>query len=105
LGVGLFISALAVFFADIVDIYQVVLTILLYSTPIFYPIEIVPQEFLPILNLNPMTCFVQIFRLPIHRGSLPELDVVLWATVIALFTFGIGWWFFSRKAGEFAYRV
>jgi ABC-type polysaccharide/polyol phosphate export permease len=104
-GVGLFVSTLAVFFADVVDRYNVALTIIMYLTPIFYPISVVPQKFLGFIYLNPMYYFVEIFRRPIHGGVLPDASLVLQAALIAIGAFIIGWWFFTKKSDEFAYRV
>lgn len=105
LGVGLFVSTLGAFFADISDIYGVVLLTMYYLTPAFYPISIVPEKYVRIIHMNPMFYFVEIFRQPIYQGVLPD-GVLIWrACVLALGAFMIGWWFFTRKCDEFAYRV
>jgi ABC-2 type transport system permease protein len=105
LGVALCVAALAVFFVDVIDIYQVGLMILSYLTPIIYPISIVPGRFLFFIHLNPMYYFVELFRQPIYQGSLPELYLVARAALAALVSLVAGWWFFTRKADEFAYRA
>jgi ABC-type polysaccharide/polyol phosphate export permease len=105
LGIGLFIATLAVFFADIADIYSITLTILTYLTPLFYPIGVVPAKYLVLVYLNPMYYFVEIFRQPIQGGVFPELHLILRAFLIAIGAFAIGWWFFTKKSDEFAYRV
>ncbi len=104
-GVGLLVATLAVYFSDIVNVYQVGLTILLYLTPIVYPIVIVPPQYQGLLRLNPLYYFVEIFRQPIHDGRVP--DPWLWAAsaVLALGMLTVGWWVFTAKADEFAYRV
>lgn len=104
LGVGLFMSALAVFFTDIVDIYRVVLTILTYLTPIFYPEAVVPARYTSLYHLNPMYYFVQVFRIPVYQSELPDLHLVIRAAFLAVAALILGWWFFTRKADEFAYR-
>ncbi len=105
LGVGLFVSTLAVFFTDISDIYSIALQTFYYLTPIFYPISIVPDKYVPIIHMNPMFYFVEIFRTPIYQGILPEADIVFRACLIAVGAFVAGWWLFTRKCDEFAYRV
>ncbi|MBI5033454.1 MAG: ABC transporter permease [Chloroflexi bacterium] len=105
LGVGLAVSALAVFFADVIDIYQVALTVLMYLTPLFYPVDIVPEKYLLFIHLNPVYYFIEIFRQPIYQGVLPETYLLLRAALVALTALVIGWWFFTRKSNEFAYRV
>lgn len=105
LGVGLFVTTLAIFFADVVDIYQVGLMILFYLSPIIYPLSIVPERFLFFIQLNPLYYFIQLFRQPIYEGVLPEIGLVVRATLFALIALIAGSWFFTKKSDEFAYRV
>lgn len=105
LGAGLFLSALAVFFIDVIYIYQVFLTAWFYLTPIIYPKEILPIEFVWYLNLNPMYTMLEIFRLPIYSGVLPGRNTVIAAIIWALVSLLGGFWFFTKKADEFAYRI
>ncbi len=105
LGVGLIVAALAVFFADMIDLYQFILSVLMYLTPIYYPSSIVPPGFSFLLRLNPIYYFVEIFRLPIYQGILPEPYLLLPAMLISMRTLLVGWWFFTSKSDEFAYRT
>jgi len=105
LGVGLFLSALAVYFADVLEMYQIFLTAWMYFTPIIYPKEIIPDRFKPLMNLNPMYHLVEIFRAPLHAGWLAGPKTLAAATVSAVLALVFGWWFFTRKADEFAYRI
>jgi ABC-type polysaccharide/polyol phosphate export permease len=105
LGVGLFLSTLAAYFADVVEIYQVVLTAWMYLTPIIYPLDIVPEKYRWFFNLNPMYHLVEIFRAPIYSGVVPGAARLLIAVAIAGTAFLIGWTYFVRKADEFAYRI
>jgi ABC-type polysaccharide/polyol phosphate export permease len=106
LGVGLILSALGVYFPDVVEMYQIVLTAWMYLTPIIYPEEILPEGYRSwITNLNPMYHMIRIFRKPLYDGILPAWHEMAIAGVIALATLTIGWLFFSSKADEFAYRA
>jgi ABC-type polysaccharide/polyol phosphate export permease len=106
LGVGLFISAMAVYYPDVKEMYLIVLTAWMYLSPIIYPEEILPplaQEWLP--RLNPIYPLIKIFRLPLYDGRLPTFAELWPATIGALIAFVIGWFFFTKRADEFAYRV
>lgn len=105
LGIGLFVSSLAVYFADIVEIYQIVLTAWMYLTPIIYPIDIIPRQYHWFFNLNPMYHLVTLFREPICHNTLAPLNTVGIAALIAVAALVVGWWFFTRSADEIAYRV
>lgn len=105
LGVGLFLSTLAVQFADVVDMFQILLTAWMYLTPIIYPISIIPEDYRWLFNLNPMYHFLILVRVPIQEGQLPDLPTLATASIISVVTLLVGWWFFVRKADEIAYRV
>lgn len=105
LGVGLFMSSLAVYFGDALNMYEVLLTMWMYATPIFYPIDIIPARYQWVLKLNPMYHLVQLFRWPTFAAGLPPWHTVLIAVLVAGGSILIGWWFFTRKADEYAYRV
>lgn len=105
LGVGLLLSVWAIAFADVVDIYQIVLTAWLYLTPVIYPRDIVPEQFQWLYNLNPMNYLLEIFRAPIYAGVLPEMSTLIVASLIALVTLLLGWAVFTRNADGLAYRV
>jgi ABC-2 type transport system permease protein len=97
---------LAIYFADIAEMYQVALTAWMYLTPIIYPETIIPPDYrVWIIRLNPMYHFVKLFRAPIYDGRVPTLSEFLISTGIAVITLIIGWFFFTRRADEFAYRV
>lgn len=105
LGVGLFLATTAVYFADMVPVYEVVLTIWFYATPIIYPIENIPPHYAWILKLNPMYYIVRIFRLPIYEGVLPGLPDWIIALVCALVAVILGGLIFTNKSKEYAYRI
>ena len=54
LGVGLFVSALFVFFRDLGYFYEIACFIMWITSPVFYPVEIVPEKIQPFLGINPL---------------------------------------------------
>ena len=105
LGLGLVLARLAIFFADIAEMYQILLMIWFYATPIIYPIDIVSDERRMLLMLNPMHYMIEVFRAPVYYASLPTAQDTLIAATISVVTLVVGWVYFSLKADEFAYRV
>lgn len=77
-GLGLLLSALAVFFRDVIHIWSVVILAWTYATPIFYPISILPDWMLTAEIFNPMNHYVNFFR-----------EIALWGTTPPLFEFGV----------------
>jgi ABC-2 type transport system permease protein len=106
LGVGLALSALAAYFPDVSEMYQIILTAWMYLTPIIYPEDVVPEAYRWwLFNLNPMYHLVKLFRLPLYYGLTPSLERWAAATVVAVGTFLIGWFLFTSRSDELAYRV
>jgi ABC-type polysaccharide/polyol phosphate export permease len=106
LGVGLLFSTLAVYFPDVVDMYQVALTAWMYLTPIIYPADIIPAPYRQwLLYANPMYYFVQIFRQPVYDGVIPSWQILALGSAVAFCTLIVGWIIFTWKANEFTYRT
>lgn len=106
LGFGLILSTLAVYFPDVSEMYQILLTAWMYLTPIIYPEEIIPPELLPFVqNANPMYSIIRLFRLPLYGGRFPSLEEILPALAWSFGILVVGWVFFTSKSDEFAYRI
>jgi ABC-2 type transport system permease protein len=106
LGLGLTISTIAVYFPDVAEMYAIAVLGWMYLTPIIYPEEILPQayQFL-ITHLNPMYYLVKLFRVLVYYGRAPTGTELFPAVLVALVFLVSGWIIFTRKAGEFAYRI
>ena len=105
LGIGLILSTMAVFFLDVIYLYQVFISAWFYLTPIIYPRDIFPARYVWYMNLNPLYNLLEIFRAPIYLGLIPGTNTILAATSWALVSLLIGFWVFTKQADEFAYRI
>lgn len=105
LGLSLFLAPLCVMFNDMLQLYAVWLLAWMYLTPIVYPLSMVPEEWRPIVALNPMTSLVAVFRAPIYMGTMPAMPDILAASVAATVSLLIGWVVFERFSDRVAYLV
>ncbi|HEV8267788.1 MAG TPA: ABC transporter permease, partial [Thermoanaerobaculia bacterium] len=103
-GVGLVVFTLASRFADVKETYLVLLSSWFFATPIVYSPQIVPAKYRLIIDANPMTYIVELFRAPIYQGALPDLRTFGIATAIALATFLLGWLLYAAKIEDYASR-
>ena len=90
LGIGLALSALAVFFRDICHLWSVLITAWTYATPLFYPISIIPEWLLPIMQANPMYHYVTYFRDIVLWNTFPSIEENLLCFGIALISLLVG---------------
>jgi ABC-type polysaccharide/polyol phosphate export permease len=79
-GLGLFLSTLFVRFDDTRNIVSVLLMIALYITPVFYPISILSKNMQTLINLNPITSYLEIFRWAFSSNASPT--ILDWAYMI-----------------------
>jgi len=105
LGAGLLLSPLAVFFSDTVELVGVLLTALMYLTPVIYPKEIVPEKYLWIVRYNPLRSILETFRDPIHQGEIPPLSHLSVCAAIAVAVFILGAWVFRKTSDRIPFYI
>ncbi len=101
LGLAWWLASLGVFLRDMGQIVSVVLQMLMFMTPIFYPIaDPLPKVFQQIMRLNPLTVIVENARRVLLFGQAPDW---LWLGITALISVVIlqlGYiWFMKTKRG------
>ncbi len=100
-GIGLVVATVAAYFHDVKLIYQVLVTACFYATPIIYPLEIVPDPWRDLLQLNPLFHLLILVREPIFSGRIPPLEAWLTGTAVGLASVLLGWWVFTSKRDAF----
>jgi ABC-type polysaccharide/polyol phosphate export permease len=100
-GLGLILAASSVFFRDTVYTFQVLLVAWMYLTPLFYPPEIVPAQWKPLIELNPIYHYVELVRAPVYTGSLPSRPDVLIGASFAVILLFFGTWYFEHARVRF----
>ena len=80
LGIAMLMSSMAVFFRDLTYLYGVLLTLLMYMTPLFYPVSILPESLIPFMGFNPLYHFVEYTRSLVIYGLIPDL----WANMVCI---------------------
>lgn len=104
-GIGLALSALAVFFRDICHLWGVVITAWTYATPLFYPVELLPEWAVPIMQMNPMYHFVTYFRSITLSGTIPGLGENLLCFIMGLVALLVGFLIFRKTEKKFILYV
>ena len=102
LGIAYFVSALGVYVRDTQYVIGVVLQILFFMTPIFYPIDAVPERFRVWLQMNPLTVMIEQGRNVFLYGRLPDWGYLGLAALVSLVALQFGYFFFQRTKRGFA---
>jgi ABC-type polysaccharide/polyol phosphate export permease len=100
-GAALMLAALQVFVRDIEHILMPGLMMLMFMTPILYPLSLVPESLRPWVAANPFSWLVERMRDALLKGNLaPRWDDAV-ALVIAIAIFFAGRWVFRRLSPHF----
>ena len=105
LGVALALSTAVVYFQDVLPTYEILLTAWFYLTPVIYPFEILPENIQRFVRLNPMYLYIESFRSILLRGELPSLRIIGISAAVSCGVLIVGWWLFTRRVRDYAYRL
>lgn len=103
LGAGLLLAPLSIFFSDIVEMVRVVLLLLFYMTPCFYPRNIVPERFDWVVRYSPIRSILEVFRDPIYLHKIPPLTHLMVATGVAAVALLVGIAVFRHSSDRINY--
>lgn len=99
LGVSYILASLGVFLRDIGQTMGILATVLLFLSPVFFPVERLPEQYQPLFMLNPLTFIIEQSRDVLIWERLPNfmsLSVYLFFAMIVLFV-GFAWFQKTRK--------
>lgn len=72
-GLSWFLAALGAYLRDIAQLMSLVTMILMFMSPIFYPISMLPESLHLIFRLNPLTLIIEQARAVVLTGVMPDL--------------------------------
>ncbi len=96
-GLGLLVAATAIRFADTLDLVAILVLLLGYLTPTFYPLSIVPSHFRIFIVANPLYSYLLVFRGLAYEGAFAPWWAWTVMTLTALLSLLIGTYVFSRR--------
>jgi lipopolysaccharide transport system permease protein len=102
LGALWLVSALGVYLRDIGQLIGHLVMMLMFLSPLFYPVEAIPEAFRDLFFLNPMTALITEARKVLVIGTLPDWSTLGIYTLCALGFAWAGYAFFQRARRGFA---
>lgn len=101
LGFGMIISSMTTKYRDLVFLLQFGVQLLMYATPVIYPLSSIPEQYQWIISLNPMTAMIEIFRhIFLGSGSL-DMGLLLYSTLFSVGVMLLGTVIFNRVERDF----
>lgn len=106
LGMSYFLSTSMVFFKDTQFIWNVLSTVWLYATPIFYTENIITSPILlKAFHCNPMYQFIYFVRSILIDGVSPSPQHYLYCILLSVVPFILGFWFFKKNEDKFIFNL
>lgn len=101
-GFSWLVSSLGVYLRDMAQVVPLVIMMLMFLSPIFYSIDMVPEQFRTALWFSPLTTVIQLVRQVAIEGRHPDATLFFVYTVASFAMMAFGYWWFQRTKRGFA---
>jgi lipopolysaccharide transport system permease protein len=101
-GIAWMLASLGVFLRDVGQTIGIVTTVLMFLSPVFYPVTAVPERFRPFIMANPLTFIIEQAREVLIWGHLPNWIGLGTYTIAAIAIAWIGYIWFQKTRKGFA---
>jgi lipopolysaccharide transport system permease protein len=102
LGITWIFSSLGVYIRDLTQIIGIFTTILMFLSPIFYPISALPERFQSYAKFNPLASIIEQTRKVLFWGDAPDFFQYLSCLAISILVAILGFIFFQKTRKGFA---
>jgi lipopolysaccharide transport system permease protein len=99
MGICWALASLGVYLRDVTQFIGVLVTILMFMSPIFYPASALPDKYRDLLYFNPLTAIIEITRDLLYWGAAPEFWIlaISWVLASLIAWFGFAWFQKTRR--------
>ena len=105
LGISFFLSTAYVFFGDIKHLYSVLLTLWMYCSALFYPVDRLEGVIRKVIEINPIFNYIDAVRNIVLNGTLPPLGEFVRMVVWAVGVFGVGYYIFRKNRNNIMQKI
>jgi lipopolysaccharide transport system permease protein len=102
LGVSWILASLGVFLRDIAQTIGLMMTVLMFASPVFYPLTALPENIRPWLILNPLTFIIEQARAVLIFGQIPDWVGLAIYSLVSIVIAWIGYAWFQKTRKGFA---
>jgi lipopolysaccharide transport system permease protein len=101
LGFGMIISAMTTKYRDLQYLVQFGVQLLMYATPVIYPISEIPQKYRWIIMANPMSGVVETFKYSFLGTGTFSVGMLTYSVITTIMLFVLGLLIFNRTEKNF----
>jgi lipopolysaccharide transport system permease protein len=105
LGLSFGLASMNVYYRDIQYIWAVIIQVGFFASPIIYPISIIPEKYVWIIKLNPMTIIIDTLRRIMIDSATPILKDIIFVTMLSFVILIIGYMIFLKLEPKFAEEI
>ena len=99
IGISWILASLGVYLRDVGQFVGIIITVLMFLSPIFYPVSSLPVKYRYLLQFNPLTPAIEAVRGVLCWGNMPNIEMYcIYLTISVIFSWlGFAWFQKTRK--------
>lgn len=101
LGAGIIISSLTTKYRDLSYFISFGVSLLMYATPVIYPVSAIPDNYMTLFELNPVAPIIEAFRYGLTGSGTFSFSGILYSLLFGMVTLFIGILLFNRVERNF----
>jgi lipopolysaccharide transport system permease protein len=102
LGLSWLLASLGVFLRDVTQLIGITTSVLMFLSPIFYPVSALPEQYQSLIFMNPLTIVIEQVRAVLFWGKAPEFGILAVHFVITAIIAWLGFIWFQKTRKGFA---
>ena len=105
LGLSLIASVLTVYLRDLQHVIGILMQVLIFLSPVYYKLDSISEGVSGVMRFNPLTYYIEFFRLPLTENAIPSCESYLIGLSISLGTLVIGLWYFIKNKNKLVFSL
>lgn len=101
-GLTFWVSAISVFFQDLIQILGIIMMLWQFLTPVMYEVQDIPEHMRKYFEINPMTPIIIAYRNILYYGKMPDVESMMNALLLGIVLLISGWIMFGKLEKKFS---
>jgi len=102
LGLSWILSSIGVFLRDVGQTMAIFTSIMLFMSPVFFPLSALPEKFRPFIMANPLTFIIEQSREVLIEGKIPDAQGLSIYLAVSMLIAWLGFAWFQKTRKGFA---